>query len=141
MTATARQTYRSERCDVCHASTTHTEHREERGQKECRHCYARLNRPAPRVGEGATYSIGSDSYAYTVSRVNASGKTIWLKKDRTRATKDSDYYSHQSYVFIPDPNAREEKATLRKDGYYRFVGSSCGSINIGSRHQHLDPSF
>jgi hypothetical protein len=127
-------------CDVCHASCFGCE-RTARGQVECRHCKARLDRGKPAVGEGATYYIGSDAYSYTVVKVSASGKTIWLTPDKTRATKAHDYYGQQSYVFEPDLYGKAEKATLRKDGYYRFVRSRCGSIQIGERHAHRDPHF
>lgn len=84
--------------------------------------------PAPVVGMPATYGIGSDRYAYTVTEV-LSAKRIKLARDRDRRG-----------LYLPG-EGEPVVATLRKDGRWREVGASCGSFLLGERETHLDPSF
>lgn len=95
----------------------------------------------PKVGDPATYSIGSDSYPRTVAEVSASGKTIFVTNDEARAKDGSDYYGKQDYKFYPNPRGGRTKFTLRKGGSYRESGSNCGYLHIGLRRKYSDPSF
>ena len=98
--------------------------------------------PVPKVGEGVTVQIGSDSYAATIIKVSASGKTLHIQRDRAHPTKANDYYGAQSHVFTADPTAEVEKATLRWDGRYRLKGcSNYGGLTIGRRRAYHDPCF
>ena len=87
---------------------------------------------APEIGMGATYNIGSDSYAYTISKVNRTGKTIEVKAD-VRKGED----------FIPNPNAKARIFTMRKSGYFQEKGADgrSGYLTIGVRKEYRDPSF
>lgn len=38
------------------------------------------------VGDGATYSIGSDDYPVTVRRVSANGAVLWTSDDKPRGS-------------------------------------------------------
>ncbi len=94
----------------------------------------------PEVGMGITYSVGSDSYPGTISRVSASGKTFWFKKDDFRARKDSNYYGNQKWIYLPDPEAQEEKVTRSKrTGKWRRQGG--GHVYVGERETYQDPHF
>lgn len=95
----------------------------------------------PEVGMGVTYSIGSDRYAGTISRVSKSGKTFWYRKDDVRATKAHNYYGKQSYIYIPRPDGAEIRVSKRKDGRWRESGGSCGSVFVGEREHYSDPHF
>jgi len=92
------------------------------------------------VGQGATYSIGSDSYPYTVIEMSANGRTIVLQKDTTERAVPGDPTSE--WVHKRNPEGKTMKATWRpRLGYYRESGSKCGHITLGSRVYYLDPSF
>lgn len=102
----------------------------------------------PEVGDGATESVGSDCYPYTVVKVSESGKTIWLQRDSfRRADSNGPFTESQSYVYERCPEAPLRKATLRKDGRYRMAGqSSSGSmrgctVSVGHRRAYMDPHF
>lgn len=102
----------------------------------------------PQVGDGATERVGSDCYPYTVVKVSANGRTIWLQRDSyRRADARGPHSESQSYVYERCPNASVRKATLRKDGRYRMVGcSSSGSmrgcfVSVGPRVAYMDPHF
>ncbi len=103
----------------------------------------------PIIGIGATYSIGSDCYPYTIVSINKSGKTIGLTGDLYEANKNGaipfDYYANQDYVYTSVPVTKDNVsyATLRKNGYFYFKGSGSkhGAIIIGHRRHYSDPSF
>ncbi len=91
------------------------------------------------VGQGATYSIGSDSYPYTVVEMSASGRTVVLQKDSTVRNPDD---PDAGLVIERNPEGKKMKATWRpRLGYYRESGSKCGHITLGTRVFSLDPSF
>jgi hypothetical protein len=88
----------------------------------------------PKVGDGGTMCVGSDRYPFTIWKVSASGKTIWVTEDDGNK-KDG---------FIPRPP---------RDGYYgkgarvRFVSNRpyyyknhC-YYHIGDKDFYWDPSF
>lgn len=92
-------------------------------------------------GDGASYHIGGDAYPYTISRVSPSGKTVWARRDGFRANSNNTFAdSRKKGVFILNPEASEEKFTLRQDGSYRPAGSSCGRLSPGRRYWQ-DPHF
>lgn len=95
----------------------------------------------PKVGDPATYGIGSDSYPYTIVSVSASGKTITARRDQSIAAEGHDYYGSQKYNYFANPNAQPEKFTLRKCGSFRPSGSSCGYLSVGHRRHYSDPHF
>lgn len=92
----------------------------------------------PVVGMGATYSIGSDRYAYTITAVNKTGKTI-------KAMHSNEIYENGKLVgydetCIPDAG---QVYTLRHDGYFYAKGSKAkyGCLCIGHRNSYRDPHF
>ena len=80
----------------------------------------------PAVGDGATYAIGMDRYAYTVIEVSPSGKTIRVQRDRVvRVGGEGD---GSRYIYIPNTDREVETCTLRRSGSYQRAdcsGSSC----------------
>lgn len=90
-------------------------------------------------GDGVSYCIGSDAYPCTVSRVSASGRTVWAKRDRFRGNGSNTFAeSEKKGVFLLEPEAPEVKYTLRKDGHYRPAGRRAGYLSQG-RHFRQDP--
>jgi len=95
-----------------------------------------------RPGDGAHYSIGCDAYPYTISRVSASGKTVWARRDMFRANGNNEAYSEcpKQGVFVVQEDAKEEKFTLRDTGSFKPSGSKCGFFGPGRCYKQ-DPSF
>jgi len=106
------------------------------------------------VGQGVTYSIGSDSYAYTVT--NVANDIVTIQQDKHKATANSDYFGTQKYITYADPEGeiRNIKLYPTKNGSSRWhkvfqnyktgrwnKGSGCGFYDIGVRNYYQDPSF
>ena len=66
------------------------------------------------VGQGATYSIGGDSYPYTV--IEYKNDIVTLQSDKSVATKNSDYFNNQIYITAPDSNGT--KRSFKQYNYY-----------------------
>ena len=94
----------------------------------------------PEVGMGITECWYSDCHPGTISRISPSGKTLWYKRDKAKVIAGSCADGSAEYEITPDPNAHEEKATLRKNGQFRASGTNC-FIAIGHRREYYDPSF
>ena len=123
-----------------------------------------------KVNQPATYSIGSDSYPLTVIEVKGEvGKRqVTLRGCNATATKNSDYYNHQRYLYTENPYGElhyiKEQHLIRKiegcdDEFFkqepreiyrecaknprtgRLVLASCGTITVGVRNKHRDPHF
>lgn len=96
----------------------------------------------PLVGMGATYTIGSDRYPYTIIAVSASGKRCTIQQDETKRMDKNGMSEQQTYRFIPNPEAEKKVISLRQDGRWREVGSGgAGFYTIGDRDCYRDPSF
>jgi hypothetical protein len=107
--------------------------------------------PAFKVGDGATEHLGTDAFAYTVTAVSASGKTITMRADK--ATLDpafkpdftpGGFCGHvsnqhdQRYTYEPDPNGAIRKARLTARGW-RVLGAHL-PVTAG-RHAFHDYNF
>ncbi len=92
----------------------------------------------PTIGDGATYTIGMDCYAYTVIEVSPSGKTIQVQRDR--AVRVGGGGEDSRYIFIPDTEREVEIFTLRRGGAYHRKGSPAtyGALAVGRRHHSRD---
>jgi hypothetical protein len=91
------------------------------------------------VGTLATYQIGSDSYGYVVVDSTQSGKTIWL-------VRKNEYEEYKKLERNDGPamgrdNEYAKTATLRKDGYYRWLGHNVGMISLGEAEDYLSKEF
>ena len=94
------------------------------------------------VGQGGCYCIGSDRYPITVVGWSASGKTLYYRRARAHATKASNPFGMQSYVFTENPDAPVRTATWRrKDKRFRPKGSKWASIHTNGYDAYTDPSF
>ncbi len=92
----------------------------------------------PVVGMGATYSIGSDRYAQTITAVNKTGKTI-------KVVHSNEIYENGKLVGYDDSYTPDTGTvyTLRKNGYFHAKGSKAkyGYLSIGNRNSYRDPHF
>lgn len=114
----------------------------------------RLTTP-PAVGDGVTVHGWSDSHAYTVVSVSASGKSFVAQRDKaTRTNRQDDtfspggFFGHtespngQQWSYERDELGDQIKLTLRKDGFYRQVGVSYRQAAVSEgRHEHYDYNF
>jgi hypothetical protein len=89
------------------------------------------------VGDGATYSVGSDRYPATV--IAKTAKTLTFQSDDYRATPESNYYGLQSYTFSPNPNGALYKArwSTVRGGWV----SKGFRFRVGHRGAYQNPSF
>ena len=98
----------------------------------------------PVVGDLATYCIGSDSYAYTVTEVSASGHRITLQSRTKRRCDGGGLGDTQRYLTAENKDGAVMVATRRRtkvETLYRPKGSKCGYVVFGVAHPHMDPSF
>lgn len=111
------------------------------GVKECGY---KIETPptVPTPGMGASMQIGSDSDAYTISRVSKTGKTFWMKRDIATRTDTNGISENQKYSYKSDPDASETRVTKRKDGRWRVTGyETTGAVGLDFRRTYRDPSF
>lgn len=96
----------------------------------------------PVVGMGATLSVGSDAYPYTVIEVR-SKTTLVARRDNYRRIDKNGYGGNQEYEFTPNPTATPEIFTFRRNGRWIRKGSSMrGSpLRLGKRNAYSDPHF
>jgi hypothetical protein len=104
-----------------------------------------LKKEIPLVGMGATQSVGSDSYPFTIVEVGESIEYIVIQQDDAKPTDIHDYYGKQDYTYHANPNAKKEKLTLRKNGYYVAEGELISRyfrrLLLGTKRKYSDPSF
>ena len=95
------------------------------------------------IGQLATYVAGTDRYPYIVVKHTESKKTIWLDELASTPAEGYDYISNQVYEYsVREPESRQIKATLRKDGRYRIVGATnYGVVWLGVAERYSDPHF
>jgi hypothetical protein len=95
--------------------------------------------PAAIVGMGATLCHYSDRDAATVVRVSPSGKTIWLREDRSTRTDKNGQSEAQSYTYERDESAPEQKATMTRAGEWKIVNGP--RVLLGLRQTYNDPNY
>ena len=95
-----------------------------------------------KVGDGATYCVGSDCYPYTIIEI-ISEKKLVVQADNSKMVGGS-YYGEQEYEYTPNPDGGKFTITLRKNGRWIPVGgnsrSDCG-FSVGHRRKYRDPHF
>lgn len=94
-----------------------------------------------KVGDGATYNVGSDSYPYTIVEISPNGRTVKIQADKA---KNKAIYPEQDWEFTPHPEGAVITLTLRSDGAFRPKGQKKGqgvSWGLGYRTKYLNPSF
>lgn len=100
--------------------------------------------PAPEVGMGATILMWSDRHAATIVAVERGGKRVGIKQDNAKLLSGSVFREAQKYEFSPNPDARVEWYSLRKNGRFVREGESQSggrALGIGYRSEYYDPSF
>ena len=99
------------------------------------------------VGDGVTYSVGSDRYAGTVQKVSESGKTVYFTDDEAKNV--GDYYGQQEWVYESVPaqesvnplgetasNLKAARWNEKRQGYLYY-----GRVLAAGRHAYQDPHF
>lgn len=94
----------------------------------------------PTIGLGVTVYHWSDRSAGTITKISKSGKTIWFRQDTATRTDKNGMSDTQSYSYQPNPEGREYRATLRKDGTWRCSGGK-QHVGLGYRRAYHDYSF
>lgn len=94
----------------------------------------------PEVGMGCTICLFTDSHAATIVKVSPSGKTIWYRRDVAKVVSGSCQDGSAKYEYSFDENGYDQKATLRKNGQYREVGTNY-YIALDCRNEYYDPHF
>lgn len=98
---------------------------------------------APAIGDGATYSLGSDRYACTVVAVHtsASGRTVTVTVQQDKVHCLAGIQSErQTWQCTPDPNGEKLKFISRDGGAFWRPGSR-SRIAFGERNPYRDPCF
>lgn len=94
------------------------------------------------VGTPATISIGSDSYAATVTALRET--KIWLtvtvQQDTERCVKFNTGYGSEEYEYDRNPQGPETVFKFRKDTGSR-VGRDPHRVSFGHRRYYRDPHF
>jgi hypothetical protein len=103
------------------------------------------------IGMGATQIGWSDRLAYTVVGIETyktgkkagQVKAVIATRDIAKRVDSNGYYSEsQDYEFTTNPNAKQERYTLRKDGRYMREGATnSGVLLVGVRMEYFDPHF
>jgi len=102
-----------------------------------------MNTTEIKVGDGATYQIGSDRYPYTVVEI-LTGKRIVVQRDDAVRTDKNGFSEIQTWEYSTNESASKEIITLRKNNLWYKMGSpgkGSGFFTIGRRAMYQDPSF
>lgn len=95
--------------------------------------------PFPKVGDGATLRVGSDTYPFTVVSVSTAGGRIGIRKCRARRIDSNGLSEQQEYEYDEDESAPVRLASWSPTkGRYHSGGSP---LSIGVRRYYQDPSF
>lgn len=69
-----------------------------------------------------------------------SGKSFKMKMDNYKRIDNNGFSESQTYKYTPNPNAQEEKVTLRKGGAWRLSGTEC-RVWVGAKRAYYDFTF
>lgn len=92
-----------------------------------------------KIGDGVTFRIYTDRFACTVTRVSKSGKTFWCREDKATRIDNNGMSETQEYSYEADPNGREHRVSLRKDGTWRSTTGYRAALGV--RAAYHDFSF
>lgn len=98
---------------------------------------ANTNTANVNIGDGATYSVGSDRYPATV--IAKTAHTVTVQDDLSTAGPGHNYFGAQNWLFSPNPNGRTMVArwSAKRNG---FVANG-HKIHVGARGAYQNPSF
>lgn len=95
-----------------------------------------------KVGDGATYYIGSDRYPFTIIEI-VSDKKVILQRDHYRRIDNNGLSENQTYEYFPNSYAERIVVTKRKNGRWYKQGESMGAgqYSLGVRRAYQNPSY
>lgn len=99
------------------------------------------------IGDGATYQVGSDRYAGTITAVSPNGKTVWWRKDDVKLVSGDPRVHEQVYEYTfredADPEHDSPFTLRRQNGRYVLVHGhyAKGLKLVPGRDQYRDPSY
>lgn len=111
-----------------------------------------LEHGKPKIGDGATVRVGSDSYGGTVISVDGDG-VVTVQNDKVTPGEGHDYYSKQVWVHEPNPSGQTYSFRWDIKGlFWRSVVKDPKTnrwlttphtylVFFGERHTYQDPSF
>jgi hypothetical protein len=125
-----------------------------------------LQRATPVLGGAATYTVYTDSHAYTVIKISPNGKTVWLRQDKAvllngagTGAEDALTFNpggfcghtsgRQRYAYETDLDGKVIKVSARTLRNGSIVWKACGqptrspggTAYFGARHEHYDFNF
>lgn len=89
------------------------------------------------IGDGATYSVGSDRYPATV--IAKTAHTVTLQDDTFKAGEGHNYFGSQVWVFSPNPEGPTRVARWSPKRQAFVNGDT--RYHVGHRSAYHDPSF
>ena len=95
--------------------------------------------PKVQIGDGVTYSVGSDAYPYTVIGVERNGRKLILQSDDFKRIDSNGLSESQEYEITPNPEGAVIEVTWKPSlGWY---GSKWSRYSVGHRSAYRDPHF
>lgn len=103
--------------------------------------YCGMGEKTPFVGMKCTLHYYSDSEPATVTRISKSGKTLWVRKNKTEAdsTKENGM-GHQNWIIHDELQGEEKRFFLTKSGKWYNSGKTI-YLQLGTHHKYYDWSF
>jgi len=98
----------------------------------------KAGRVVPEIGMGATISVGSDCYPYTVVAIAPDYSWIDVTKDSTTPAPEFDFYGNQNYMYASNLNGQRIRHKLSTRG--KRAGRY-NTIYVGNRRFYQDPCF
>lgn len=91
----------------------------------------------PKVGDGATYGVGSDSYPATVIKTTA--KTVTIQDDEAIVVGGPYQYGDNiQYRYEPNPNGRTMVCRWSA-ARNRWIADGSFPVSFGHRRRYYDP--
>lgn len=102
----------------------------------------KAGKKVPAIGMGCTIHYYSDAEPATVTRVSASGKTCWIRRNETEAdpSKGEICIGHQNWMIKKKFTSSEIRVSLRSDGRWRCSGSDL-YVEFGRQYKYYDWEF
>lgn len=93
----------------------------------------------PKVGDGATQSVGSDCYPFTIIEVSPSGKTLTLQRDDAHRIDRNGLSEDQRYIYTRATSGALRTARWSEKRQRYLVDGR--PVSVGVRRYYQDPSF
>jgi hypothetical protein len=95
-----------------------------------------------KVGDFATYSIGSDRYPVEI--IARTPKSFTTRGAEVIGSDTANAYEKgrpDTFVVVPNEHGQIRKFTVRRDGAIRSVGANYDRLSLGHVDTYRDPSF